>query len=55
MPDKRRRPLTTDELDRAAEITPDDIERAKERVRSPLLRRLLDAEAVDAPDQRDQG
>ena len=47
MPDKRRRPPTQEELDREAEITPADIDRAKERVKSPLLRRLLDAETVD--------
>lgn len=53
MPDNRRRRLTAEELDKAAEITPDDIERAKERVKSPLLRRLLDAEAVE--EERDRG
>lgn len=47
MPDKRRRVPTSEELDREAEITPDDIERAKERVKNPLLRRLLDAETVE--------
>ena len=47
MPDNTRRRLTEEELDKAAEITPDDVERAKERVKTPLLRRLLDAENVD--------
>lgn len=49
MPDKRRTPLTPEQLDREAEITPSDIERAKEfaeRVAPPRLRRLLEAEQV---------
>jgi hypothetical protein len=57
MPDKRRREPTAEELDREAEITPADIDRAKEfadEVAPPLLRRLLNARAVDGPrsDQR---